>query len=279
MLSGVGPEKHLGKLGIPVVADLPGVGQNLQDHLLLSLCYVCTQPVSMAEVESEENITQFMQSGMGPLTSNIGEAGGFVKSRSDLESPDIQFLFGPVYYINHGFTRPEGHGFSLGPCLQYPESRGSITLRSRNPFDAPAIQPNYLASRADLQVLIDGFKMARTIARSRAFDPYRGEEYWPGPQVQTDAEIVEFIRKTVETEYHPIGTCRMGADKLSVVNSRLQVHGVEGLRVVDASVMPTHICGNTNAPVIMIAEKAADLVKQSALASEVMVEAEEARLI
>jgi choline dehydrogenase len=230
-------------------------------------------------VESEENITRFMQSGTGPLTSNIGEAGGFVKSRPDLESPDTEFLFGPVYYINHGFTRPEGHGFSLGPCLQYPESRGSITLQSRNPLDSPVIQPNYLASQADLDVLVNGFKLARKIAHSEAFDPYRGEEYWPGPQVQTQSEIVEFIRKTVETEYHPIGTCRMGADQLSVVNPMLQVHGVEGLRVVDASVMPTHICGNTNAPVIMIAEKAADVVKQSASASEVTVEAKEARSI
>ncbi len=262
MLSGVGPGEALKPLKIPLVVNLPGVGQNLQDHLFLPVAYQCTQPVSLASAESLRYLLEYLLLRKGPLTSNVAEAGGFVKTRPDLPAPDLQYHFGPVYYLDHGFTRPEGHGFSIGPTLIRPESRGSITLRSANPLDPPVIQPNYLAARADLQVLVEGIKLARRLAQAKAFDAFRGPEYCPGSGAQRDAEICEYIRNAAETTYHPVGTCKMGCDSMAVVDARLRVRGVQGLRVVDASIMPEIIHGNTNAPAIMIAEKAADMIRE-----------------
>jgi choline dehydrogenase len=207
------------------------------------------------------NLLSYLLFKKGPLTSNIAEAGGFVNTQSGLSAPDLQFHFGPVYYINHGFTRPSGHGFTIGPTLLQPHSRGSITLRSRDPFEHPIIQANYLADEADLQVLVEGVKLARRFAQTQAFAAFRGEEVLPSTQAQSDEAIALYIRNTAETLYHPVGTCKMGNDPMAVVDTNLRVYGVEGLRVVDASIMPTIVRGNTNAPTIMIAEKAADLIK------------------
>jgi len=261
MLSGVGPAEHLKLLGIPVVVDLPGVGGNLQDHMIVAVAYECTQPVSLANAETFANLLRYFLFRKGPLTSNVAEAGGFVKTRPDLDAPDLQLTFGPVYYLDHGFTRPEGHGFTLGPTQLRPQSRGSITLRSADPFEPPAIQPNYLASDMDLQVFAEGIRLCRRLAQTKAFHRFRGKELYPGPSAQSDEAISEYLRQGLETLYHPVGTCKMGRDAMAVVDERLRVRGVEGLRVVDASIMPTITSGNTNVPTIMIAEKAADLIR------------------
>jgi choline dehydrogenase len=264
MLSGIGPADHLKSVGLPVVVDLPGVGQNLQDHLLVALTYECTQPITLAGAQKLQHGLNYWLFKKGPLTSNIAEAGAFMKTESDLPAPDLEFLFAPTYYMNHGLSNPPGHGFTLGPVLERPRSLGSLTLRSSDPFEPPVIQPNYLAEEADLRALLDGVKLARQMARGTALKPFKGAEVWPGAQAQTDDALCEFIRNTAETCYHPIGTCRMGNDELAVVDARLRVYGIDGVWVVDASVIPTHFSGHTNAPVIMIAEKAADMIKEDA---------------
>ncbi|MGD1097622.1 MAG: FAD-dependent oxidoreductase [Bryobacteraceae bacterium] len=254
--SGLGPQKQLEERGIPVMVDLGGVGENLQDHLAVGVPYFCTQPVSLTGVETISNLLKYVLRRNGPLTSNIAEAGAFVRSRSDLAECDLEFLFGPVHYVDHGFAKPGGHGFTLGPSLLTPLSRGRITLRSADPLDPPAIDPCYISDPADLAPLVEGLKLAYRIAESEPFDPYRGDPVFP----RDDPE--SFIRAHAETLYHPVGTCKMGQDEWSVVNARLQVYGVTGLRVADASVMPVIVGGNTNAATIMIAEKAAQLIRE-----------------
>jgi choline dehydrogenase len=213
------------------------------------------------QAENLGNIINYSLFRKGPLTSNIAEAGAFLKTDRRFPVPDLEVLFGPAYYMSHGFSNPKGPGFSFGPIVLHPESRGEITLRSKDPFEAPAIQPNYLNSEADLQILIDGVKLSREIAHTKAFAPFRGNEVWPGPNVRTDLEIAKFICNTVESVYHPVGTCRMGDDPMAVVDSKLRVQGVGGIRIADASVMPTPISGHPNAATMMIAERAADLIK------------------
>jgi choline dehydrogenase len=263
LLSGIGPADQLRALNIPVVVDLPGVGENLQDHLATGTVYQCTQPVTLASAETIGNILNYLLFKKGPLTSNIAEAAAFIKTKAGLPAPDLEIVFAPVYFLDHGFGNPAGHGFTFGVVLLTPQSRGRITLRSSDPLEPPVIQPNYLSSEADLPVLVEGVKLARRLAHTRAFDPYRGTEVAPGSQVQSDQSIADAICSNAQTLYHPVGTCKMGNDSLAVVDPQLRVHGVEGLRVVDASVMPTIISGHTNAPVIMIAERAADLIKGS----------------
>jgi choline dehydrogenase len=264
MLSGIGPADHLKAIGIPPILDLAGVGHNLQDHLLVAVAYRCTQPVTLASARTIRNLLTYVLFKTGPFTSNIAEAGGHLKTKPDLSSPDLPIFFAPAYFINHGFTQLQGHGFTIASALIRPQSRGRITLRSSNPFEPPAIQPNYLASQADLHVLLEGVKLARRLAEATAFNAFRGAEVYPGSQAQIDEAVCDYIRNNAETCYHPVGTCRMGDDPLAVVDARLRVHGIESLRVVDASIMPTIVSGNTNAPTIMIAEKATDLIKADA---------------
>ncbi len=253
LLSGIGPRHELESLGIDVAAELDGVGENLQDHLAVILPYSCTQPVTLAGAQSLPNLLRYLAGKRGPLTSNVAEAGAFVG--------DIQFHFAPVYYVDHGFTSPgdrglSRHGFSLGPALLNPKSRGRIGLRSADPAQPPAIEPAYLSDPSDLPPLVEGVKLARRIVESKAFDPFRGEPYFK------EHDLEEYVRLHAETLYHPVGTCKMGTDALSVVNARLEVHGIAGLRVADASIMPTIVSGNTNAATIMIGEKAARLIRQ-----------------
>ena len=197
----------------------------------------------------------------GPLTSNVAEAGGFVRTSPDEPAPDLQYHFGLAYFMRHGFDNPEkGRGFSIGTTQLRPGSRGRITLDSADPFDAPAIDPRCLTEPADMETLVEGVRRAREIARADAFEEYRGEELWPGEAASTDEELEAHIREHSHTVYHPKGTCRMGDDSMAVVDDRLRVRGLDGLRVVDASVMPTITGGNTNAPTIAIAERAADLI-------------------
>jgi choline dehydrogenase len=261
LLSGIGPADQLRTLGINVVADLPGVGKNLQDHPFVSVCYASTQPISLFGIETAEYLQEYLEHQRGPFTSNVGETGAFIKTRPDLSEPDLQYHFAPVFYLNHGFTPVESHGYTIGPTLVAPQSRGQLVLRSTDPTQQPAIYANYLASETDMQVLVEGVKLARRLGQTKAFAPFYGVETHPGPQVQSDKEIIEYLWGNVETLYHPVGTCKMGQDDLAVVDEQLRVRGIEGLRVVDASIMPTIVNGNTNAPTIMIAEKAADLLR------------------
>jgi choline dehydrogenase len=262
MLSGVGPADHLQAHEITPLLDLPGVGQNLQDHLAVVATYACSQPVSLAGAERFPNLLRYLLFGRGPLTSNVAEAAGFVKTRDELAVPDLELVFGPTYYMAHGFANPAGHGFSIAAVLEHGTSRGWLGLRSAEPLAPPLIQPNYLSDCGEIDVLRRGLRLARQIAGARAFNGLRGAEVWPGPDVADadDAALDEFIRRTAETLYHPIGTCKMGRDPLAVVDPSLRVHGLEGLRVVDASVIPVHLTGHTQAPTIMLAERAADLI-------------------
>ena len=264
MLSGIGPADHLRSLGIPVVADLPGVGQNLQDHMIVPVAYRCTRPVSLAAAETFFHKMEYLLFHRGPLASNVAEAGAFVGSRAGLPAPDLQFHFGPVYYLTHSLERPRGHGFTVGPTQLCPASRGYIRLRSADPLAPPAIQPGYFSDPVDVATFLDGIRLARELAQARAFDKFRGAEVCPGTQVRSGEEFIQYLRGGLETLYHPVGTCKMGGDPLAVVDARLRVRGIEGLRVADASVMPAITSGNTNAPTILIAEKAAEMIRNSA---------------
>jgi len=264
LLSGIGPAEELKLAGVQVVADVPGVGKNLQDHPMVSVGYLCTKPVSMASAESIGNFLRYALFRAGPLASNVAEAGVFARTRSGIDVPDLQVLFGPAYYVNHGFDTCKEHCFGFGPTLITPESHGEITLRSANPMAAPKIHANYLSTEQDLRTIVEGVRLCRRIAASRAFAPYRGDELLPGKQITSDAELGQFVRGALQTLYHPAGTCKMGVDDMAVVDPQLRVRSIERLRVVDASIMPRVTAGNTNAPTLMIAERAADLIKARA---------------
>jgi choline dehydrogenase len=264
MLSGIGPASELKAAGISPMHDLPGVGKNLQDHPMVSVGYLCTQKISLDGAETLGNFLRWLVWKNGPLASNVAEAGLFLRTRVGLAVPDLQLLFGPAYYRGHGLVRRKEHCFGFGPTLITPESRGEISLRSANPLDAPAIRANYLSTDADLRTMIAGVRLARRLAHAKSFDQFRGEELHPGAAMTSDAEIAEFLRNELETLYHPVGTCKMGVDGLAVVDAQLRVRGIEGLRVVDASIMPRVPAGNTNAPVIMIAEKASEMIRAGA---------------
>ncbi len=257
MLSGIGPRQYLESFGIDVIQDLPGVGQNLQDHIRVFVSHYSTQPVSLASVTEQAEIDKYEQERKGVLTSNAGEAGGFVKLNSESPAPDLQFIFLPFLGDDE---HPDIHGYMLTPCLAKPKSVGYLELQSAGPNDPPLINPNYLAEPDDLATLVEGVKLARQILKSPAFDAYRGEEYLPGKHVTSDADIANYIREHVVNIFHPVGTCKMGNDPMGVVNDRLQVHGIQGLRVADASIMPFIVNANTNAPTIMIGEKCADMI-------------------
>ena len=260
MLSGVGPGAALSQLGIPVVADLPGVGQNLRDHLATGVTFKCTRPVTLASAETLGNLARYLVLGRGPLTSNVGEALAFIRTRNGLAAPDIEVIFAPTFFMEHGAANPPGHGFTIGVVLLRPESCGWMMLKSNEPQTHPVIRPNYLSAQNDIAALLAGLRFARRLAAAPSLDPYRGDEVWPGIDLQTDEELIDFIRAKAESLYHPVGTCRMGSDALAVVDDQVRVRGVESLRIADASIMPTIVGGHINAPAIMIGEKAADLI-------------------
>jgi choline dehydrogenase len=263
MLSGIGPPDQLAALGIPVVAGLPGVGKNLQDHLAIMDIVHSKEPVTLASAESLPNLARFLTLGRGMLTSNIGEACGFVRTRPELDAPDLELVLAPVPFINHGLAPPPGHGITIGSVAVTPRSVGEVTLRSTDPFTAPRIEPNYLSDPGgeDLRVLVEGSKIARRIFDAPAFARYVGDPLLPAVRPTTDDELIEHIRTDSQTLYHPVGTCKMGTDDLAVVDPELKVHGIENLRVIDASVMPVIPRGHTHAPTVMIAEKAVDLIR------------------
>jgi len=270
MLSGLGDGEMLQSFGIPMVNHLPWVGQNLQDHLdytvihrAKSLDVLGGSPAGALRFLKE--IGRYRRERRGMITSNIAEAGGFLKSDPALTAPDIQLHFCTAVVHNHGRTlRHLMHGYTLHACVLRPKSRGTVKLKSRDPMEKPLIDPRFLSESDDMDVLVKGFRMARAILNAPAFAPYRKSEMFTRG-VETEEKIRAAIRTRADTIYHPAGTCRMGPGPDAVVDPELRVHGVEGLRVVDASIMPTLIAGNTNAPTIMIAEKAADLIKGKAI--------------
>jgi len=268
MLSGIGPADHLRTIGIPVLCDLPGVGANLQNHPAVPVAYECKQPITLATAETLANLVRYTAFKTGPLSSNVAEAGGFVRTATGCTIPDVQYHFAPGYFVEHGFQKIKEHAYTFKPTLIRPFSRGSITLRSSNPLDSPVIRANYFADARDTQAVLEGLRIARTIGEAAAFARYRKRELLPGPDVKDEKALRLHIEKYGETLYHPVGTCKMGRDAWSVVDSNLLVHGVDGLRVVDASVMPIIPGGNTNAPTIMVAEKAADLIRNSPVRTE-----------
>lgn len=260
LLSGIGEPAHLRELDVPVVHALPGVGQNLRDHLVFVLNFHCKQPISLASAESLGSFASYLLLKRGPLTSNVAEVGGFHKVLPHSPVPDLQLHCGPAHFVNHGFDSPKSHGFCIGVTLVHTRSTGFLRLRSLDPHAPPLLQPNYLTHEDDLRILLEGSRLGRRIASAPAMAPYLESEYLPGPQVQTEEQLAEAIRQQVQTIYHPVGTCKMGSDPLAVVDPQLRVHGVQGLRVADASIMPTLINANTNIPAMMIGEKAADLL-------------------
>jgi choline dehydrogenase len=266
-LSGVGDPDELTAAGVQPVHALKGVGANLQDHLDVTICYECPEPVTLySATKGLKRLgvgLSYMLTGKGPGTTNGLESGAFLKSRPDLDRPDLQIHAVLAIMKNHGKEAVAKDGFTLHVCQLRPESRGRVGLKSADPLADPAIFANYLATEEDRRALRQGVKIAREVAAQPALSRYRSAEDSPGAEVSTDAEIDAWIARTGETIYHPVGTCRMGAagDPLAVVDDQLRVQGIAGLRVIDASVMPTLIGGNTNAPTIMIAEKAADMIR------------------
>jgi choline dehydrogenase len=264
MLSGIGPAGVLREHGIAVHADLPGVGGNLQDHLDICTLRHCPPGVSYDRAsELKIAFDWFLRGRRGAGSSNIAEAGGFVRSAlATDERPDVQFHFVPAMLDDHGRNRLAGDGFTVHACFLRPRSRGRITLRDADPLSPPRIEANYLSDPDgfDLRVMVECAKLSRELLAQPAFDRWRGAPILPARDGLSDAELAEFVRAKAETIYHPVGTCRIGMDEHAVVDPQLRVRGVDGLRVVDASVMPTLPGGNTNAPVIAIAERAAELI-------------------
>jgi choline dehydrogenase-like flavoprotein len=266
MRSGIGPAAHLQSLGIEVLHDLPGVGENLHDHPDVVLVADAPGHTDLIGVSPQavwhtlQALWAWRQHRKGRLTTNFAEGGAFYKSRPEEAHPDIQLHFVVAKLVDHGRQLTLGHGYSLHVCLLQPDSRGRVQLADRHPHSAPLIDPQFLSAPRDLQRLRDGVRQAQGILAQPALAAY-GKEWAASANARTDEQLEHWIRQNADTVYHPVGTCRMGQDGMAVVDAQLRVHGVPGLRVVDASVMPRIVSGNTNAPTIMIAEKAADWIR------------------
>jgi choline dehydrogenase len=260
MLSGIGPAADLRRHGIPVVQDLPGVGLNLQDHPAGTLQVRCSRPLSLLDAQSPANVIKYLLFRRGMLTSNGSEAIAFVRTRAALDAPDVEIIFLPRLWLDEGLTPPTEHGFTMAAMLLRPRSRGTVTLRSADPSQPPVIAANHLSDPHDVATIVDGLRIARSIAAAPALARFAAGEIRPGSTAATDDELAASVRAHGQTIYDPVGTCRMGTDVMSVVDPALRVHGVDNLRIVDASVMPTVTRGHTNAPAVMIAEKAAAMI-------------------
>ena len=271
-LSGVGPPDLLKTLGITLVHELAGVGENLQDHLQARVIYECTKPMT-----TNDDLASFWRTTVmgidylftrdGPMAVGINQGGIFARARPDATTPDVQFHVATLSSDMAGSPTHAFSGFTMSVCQLRPQSRGSVRIRSADPVATPAIQPHYLSTSRDRDTLIAGIRLARRLAATGPLAPYVKAEYRPGSAAQSDAALLEFARNTGGTIFHPSGTCKMGDatnDRQAVVDRELRVHGLDGLRVVDCSIMPTVTSGNTNVPVIMIAEKAADMILRDA---------------
>jgi choline dehydrogenase len=270
-LSGLGPAKVLRDLGVAVIADMPGVGADLQDHLQIRMQYRCTEPITMNDVINHWRHRygaglRYLMSRKGLLTIGAGYAGAFFRTRPELATPDVQIHFLIFSADAAGAVLHAFPGFMTSVCQLRPESRGFVRIKSNDPRMPPAIQPRYLSARADCDSVVAGMKAMRRIMNEPAMRRYIAEERAPGAQCVSDADLLAFARDTGTTVYHPTSTCRMGGDSLAVVDERLRVRGFEHLRVIDASIMPTVVSGNTNAAAVMIGEKGADMVLQDAAA-------------
>jgi choline dehydrogenase len=273
LLSGIGPAEEIRRHGLAVVHELPGVGRNMQDHVDCVLAYECPKPVSLyGDLRVDKLTLSILQAALtstGVATTFPYEGGAFMKSRPGLDAPDIQAHFMPALEKTANLHWPKlfgrqpteaNHGFSIRVGPVNPESRGTITLRSSNPAEAPVIRANYLAAEFDRKTMLAAIRMMREVVAQKAFDGYRGRELAPGPNLQSDDDLVSWLRVSALTTLHPVGTCKMGTDDTAVVDAQLKLHGIDGLRVADASVMPVITSGNTNAPTIMIAERAAQFI-------------------
>lgn len=270
-LSGIGEREALEGLGIRCLHKLPGVGKNLQEHV--DACVLVSSRKNngftasvLGLLKMLPDTIRYMVNKQGKLAKSITEAGGFIRSRETLDRPDVQLHMLPLLFDDSGrnlklMSKP---GYSVHVCVLRPKSTGTVSITSANPFAAPEIDYNFFAEPDDCKVMVDGIHQARRILSAKAFDEYRGEEIHPGSDCQSDEQIIEKVKEKVGLVYHPVGTCKMGTDRMAVVDPQLRVHGLEGLRVVDASIMPRLISGNTNAPTIAIAEKAADLILEAA---------------
>lgn len=266
-LSGVGPADLLAGHDIPLVQDLPGVGENLQDHLEVYIQHACTQPISLYSATKWWNKPwiglQWLLFKSGPGATSHFEAGGFIRSRAGIEHPNLQYHFLPIAINYDGSNPAKTHGYQAHVGPMRPTSRGHVRIRSADPRQAPEILFNYMGTENDRQEMRDAIRLTREIFAQTAFDPYRGPELKPGPEVQSDAEIDAFVRQHGESAYHPSASCKMGpeSDAMAVVDGAARVHGLDGLRVVDAAIMPDIVSGNLNAPTIMLAEKLADAIR------------------
>ena len=265
MLSGIGPAKHLKEMGIEVVKDAPGVGGNYHDHVASPVhmetrdttSYGLSLPALPRDIF---HLFQYLLTRTGPLAGNVFESVAFLRTDPALKKPDIQFVFQPAKRLTTKVPFPVGHGYAISPVALYPKARGTLRLASADPSAAPMIDPKLLSEPGEIDSLVRAIRIARKVFASEAFAQYGGIEVAPGPDVQSDAEIDAYIRRTGYTVHHPVGTCRMGSDKDAVVDPELRFNGIKGLRIADASVMPKIIGGNTNAPCVMIAERAADFI-------------------
>jgi choline dehydrogenase len=269
LLSGVGPAAQLAEFGIPVVHDLAGVGQSLQDHYSAAIKLKCAFPFTVNDVmlsnfkKLKAGLDYFMFR-RGPLTVITADVALFARTRPELATPDVKFSIATFSADRPQDGLHKWSGFTLLVYQLRPESRGEIRLKSADPADAPSMRPNYLSAATDQRTIVDGLKLGRSLLGSSHMRPYIASEYVPGPDVTSDEQLLDYARNTGGTVFHPTSTCKMGTDPLAVVDAELRVHGIEGLRVVDASVMPTVVSGNTNAATIMIAEKASDMIRARA---------------
>jgi choline dehydrogenase len=272
LLSGIGPAAELKKAGVQAIHDLPGVGKNLQDHLDVYCCASLKEPVSYNGHDKGPMALwyglQFLMFGTGALTSNVCEGGGFVSTDGNTDWPDIQMHFLPAYVIDHGRVQVPGHGMTLNTAYLRPESRGEVTLASANAAEEPLIDPKYMTHPNDWAHTVNGFKIAREILSQPAFRKLYKAEHLPGAKTASEEDLRAYVREWSKTDFHPAGTCKMGGDDMAVVDTSLKVHGIDGLRVIDASIMPTLVSGNTNAPSIMIGERGADAVLGRRLPAE-----------
>lgn len=265
MLSGIGPAAHLESLGLPVKADLAGVGANYHDHPAVAVALEMRDTTSYGlswrtAPRSLWNLAQYAAARRGPLASNVFESTAFIRTAADADRPDTQIAFQPARRNPNAFPLPLGHGFAMSIVNLYPHSRGEVRLASGDPQVAPRVNPNILADPRDSEPLLRGLDLVRRLCDTPAFAPYRATEVRPGRSARSDADLRAYLRQAAATVHHPVGSCRMGMDALAVVDPMLRVRGIEALRVVDGAVFPGIVGGNTNAPIVMVAEKAADMI-------------------
>jgi choline dehydrogenase-like flavoprotein len=263
LLSGIGDSDQLRTVGVELGHELVGVGANLQDHLAAGIVVHCPKPVTLAGAGSRAQLARFLLARRGMLTSSVDEAIAFVRSNPALAAPDLELIWLPVPFLGEGLTPAPAHGLTLAVLFLQPDSRGYIRLASADPAEPPVIDPGYLTAESDLRGLLAGLRIAERLCDTAALRPYVGAPMAPWPGKVDDAKLATLIREHAQTAYHPVGTCRMGSDDTAVVDCELRVRGLDGLRVVDASVMPRIIRGHTHAPTVMIAERAADLIIQA----------------